>query len=127
MDKKYYKQLSQAYFEAALTDVEERRLKAFLATTDDPDFDEVKAVAGYFATGKTIHGNSRSMAIVVSRFWRVAVAASIAAIFSVSVITTYITHENRRKALSTMESTLTAFFSSGTKVENSIADILNNR
>ena len=127
MDKKYYKQLSQAYFEAALTDVEERRLKAFLATTDDPDFDEVKAVAGYFATGKAIHGNCRSRAIGLPRYWRIAVAASIAAILSAPLVTTYITNQNRKKALSSMESTLTAFFSSGTKVENSIADIIKNQ
>jgi len=126
MDKKYYKKLSHAYFEAALSDSEERTLKAFLASTDDPEFDEVKAVAGYFAAGKTVYGNHGPSATGVSRFWRVAVAASIAAIFSVSVITTYITHENRRKALSTMESTLTAFFSSGTKVENTIANLFNN-
>lgn len=127
MDKQYYKQLSLAYFEAALTDAEERRLKAFLASTDDPEFDEVKAVAGYFATGKAIRGDRRSRAIPASRFWRVAVAASVAAILTVSVTTAYITHENRKKALTTMESTLTAFFSSGTKVENSIAEILNNK
>lgn len=127
MDKQYYKQLSLAYFEAALTDAEERRLKAFLASTDDPDFDEVKAVAGYFATGKAIHGNIRSREIPASRFWRFAVAASVAAVLTMSVTTAYITRENRKKALSTMESTLTAFFSSGTKVENSIAEILNNK
>ena len=123
MDKKYYKQLSQAYFEAALTDSEERTLKAFLASTDDPDFDEVKAVAGYFAAGKTVYGTRGSSANGVSRFWRVAAAASIAAILSISF---YIAHEKRMKALSTMESTLTAFFSSGTKLENTIANILNN-
>lgn len=126
MDKKYYKKLSNAYFEAALSDSEERTLKAFLASTDDPDFDEVKAVAGYFATGKTIHGNCRSRAIGLPRYWRIAVAASIAAILSAPLVTTYITNQNRKKALSTMESTLTAFFSSGTKVENTIANLFNN-
>ena len=123
MDKKYYKKLSHAYFEAALTDSEERTLKAFLASTDDPDFDEVKAVAGYFAAGKTVYGNHGPSATGVSRFWRVAVAASIVVILSISF---YIAHAKRMRDLSTMESTLTAFFSSGTKVENTIANILNN-
>lgn len=122
MDKKYYKQLSQAYFEAALTDSEERTLKAFLASTDDPEFDEVKAVAGYFAAGKTVYGNHGPSATGVSRFWRVAVAASIVVILSIS----YISHAKRMRDLSTMESTLTAFFSSGTKVENTIANLFNN-
>ncbi len=122
MDKKYYKKLSHAYFEAALSDSEERRLKAFLASTDDPEFDEVKAVAGYFAAGKTVYGNHGPSATGVSRFWRVAVAASIAVILSIS----YMSHAKRMRDLSTMESTLTAFFSSGTKVENTIANLFNN-
>ncbi len=122
MDKKYYKKLSHAYFEAALTDSEERTLKAFLASTDDPEFDEVKAVAGYFAAGKTVYGNHGPSATGVSRFWRVAVAASIAVILSIS----YMSHAKRMRDLSTMESTLTAFFSSGTKVENTIANLFNN-
>ena len=122
MDKKYYKKLSNAYFEAALSDSEERRLKAFLASTDDPEFDEVKAIAGFFAAGKTVYGNHGPSATGVSRFWRVAVAASIVVIFSIS----YMSHAKRMRDLSTMESTLTAFFSSGTKVENTIANLFNN-
>ena len=122
MDKKYYKKLSHAYFEAALSDSEERRLKAFLASTDDPEFDEVKAIAGFFAAGKTVYGNHGPSATGVSRFWRVAVAASIVVILSIS----YMSHVKRMRDLSTMESTLTAFFSSGTKVENTIANLFNN-
>lgn len=122
MDKKYYKKLSNAYFEAALSDSEERRLKAFLASTDDPEFDEVKAIAGFFAAGKTVYGNHGPSATGVSRFWRVAVAASIVVILSIS----YMSHAKRMRDLSTMESTLTAFFSSGTKVENTIANLFNN-
>lgn len=122
MDKKYYKKLSHAYFEAALSDSEERRLKAFLASTDDPEFDEVKAIAGFFAAGKTVYGNHGPSATGVSRFWRVAVAASIVVILSIS----YMSHAKRMRDLSTMESTLTAFFSSGTKVENTIANLFNN-
>lgn len=122
MDKKYYKKLSHAYFEAALSDSEERTLKAFLASTDDPEFDEVKAVAGFFAAGKTVYGNHGPSATGVSRFWRVAVAASIVVILSIS----YMSHAKRMRDLSTMESTLTAFFSSGTKVENTIANLFNN-
>ena len=122
MDKKYYKKLSHAYFEAALSDSEERRLKAFLASTDDPEFDEVKAIAGFFAAVKTVYGNHGPSATGVSRFWRVAVAASIVVILSIS----YMSHAKRMRDLSTMESTLTAFFSSGTKVENTIANLFNN-
>ena len=54
-NKAYYITLSERWFDALLTEDEERALKAFLASTDDPDFDEVKAVTGYFATGKAVH------------------------------------------------------------------------
>ena len=53
-NKQYYIDLSDRWFDALLTGDEERELKAFLASTDDPDFDEVKAVAGFFAVGKAL-------------------------------------------------------------------------
>ena len=59
-NKQYYIDLSERWFDALLTEEEERALKAFLASTDDPDFDDVKAVAGYFATGKALHGSQKA-------------------------------------------------------------------
>ncbi|MBR2226690.1 MAG: hypothetical protein IJ893_02355 [Bacteroidales bacterium] len=53
-NKSYYLDLAERWFDALLTEDEERELKAFLAGTDDSDFDEVKAVAGFFATGKAV-------------------------------------------------------------------------
>ena len=53
-NKDYYMDLADRWFDALLTGNEERELKSFLATSDDPDFDEVKAVAGFFATGKAL-------------------------------------------------------------------------
>ena len=55
MNKNYYKQLVRGYFEASLSPKEERRLKAFLASTDDPDGDkaiyrEVKTTGALTAT-----------------------------------------------------------------------------
>ena len=51
-NKSYYMDLADRRFEGLLTEDEELELKSFLASTEDPDFDEVKAVAGYFAMGK---------------------------------------------------------------------------
>ena len=48
-NKSYYLDLADRRFEALLTEDEELELKSFLASTEDPDFDEVKAVAGFFA------------------------------------------------------------------------------
>ena len=44
-NKNYYMDLADRWFDALLTGGEERELKSFLATTEDPDFDEIKAVA----------------------------------------------------------------------------------
>ena len=55
-NKAYYIDLSERWFDALITEDKERALKAFLASTDDPDFDEIKAVAGFFATGKAVYG-----------------------------------------------------------------------
>ena len=53
-NKSYYMDLADRRFEGLLTEDEELELKSFLASTEDPDFDEVKAVAGYFAAGKAL-------------------------------------------------------------------------
>ena len=62
-NKNYYMDLADRWFDAFLTGGEERELKSFLATTEDPDFDEIKAVAGFFVAGKAIatSGESRTV------------------------------------------------------------------
>ncbi len=45
------------YFEGSLSEAEEQRLKAFLASPEGqaPEYDEARAVTGYFAVGKSVH------------------------------------------------------------------------
>lgn len=52
----YWLALSEKYFDAQTTDVEEKALMHFLASdaANDPAFNEIKAVMGYFTTGKSI-------------------------------------------------------------------------
>lgn len=52
----YWLQLCDSYFEATITAEEEKALKAFLATpaSNTQQFNEIKAVMGYIATGKAI-------------------------------------------------------------------------
>ena len=80
-NKQYYIDLSERWFDALLTEEEERALKAFLASTDDPDFDEVKAVAGYFAMGKALAAGrpaetARPLARGAGFRWAAALAAA---------------------------------------------------
>ena len=87
-NKSYYLDLAERWFDALLTEDEERELKAFLAGTDDPDFDEVKAVAGFFATGKAVAAEKVSVDVRRRSFpWAatVAIAASLALVAAIGL------------------------------------------
>ncbi len=49
-------EIIDGYFEATLSEEEETALKAFLASPEGqaPEYDEVRAVMGYFATGRSV-------------------------------------------------------------------------
>lgn len=119
-DKTYYKQLCDSWMDASIRKADERRLKAFLAATDDPDFDGIKAVAGYFECGKAIHSR-----IVHRRpfMWYVPATAAAVLAIAIAVGTTGISRA-RQADLASMESTLTAFFSSGVDVESSLSELI---
>lgn len=70
-----YKAWIDRYFDAALSPSEEAEFRRFLATTDDPVFDGVKAVMGYFA----VESARRAAPARPARRW-LAVAASVAVV-----------------------------------------------
>ena len=70
-----YKAWIDRYFDAALSPSEEAEFRRFLATTDDPAFDGVKAVMGYFA----VESARRAAPVRPARRW-LAVAASVAVV-----------------------------------------------
>ncbi|MBP3795862.1 MAG: hypothetical protein SPK80_09515 [Bacteroidales bacterium] len=70
-----YKAWIDRYFDAALSPSEEAEFRRFLATTDDPAFDGVKAVMGYFA----VESARRAAPARPARRW-LAVAASVAVV-----------------------------------------------
>lgn len=133
-NKQYYIDLTDRWFDALLSPGEERELKAFLAGTEDPDFDEVKAVMGYFVTGKALAG--RPLSHPGNRFaWTaVAVAASIALVAAIGLrprqndcyILVYGEKTtDPRRALENMNSTLSGLFSTGEDVEDQLSDFFN--
>ena len=61
-DKAYWKALTERYFDAETTRKEEEALKAFAASTTDPDFDELRAVMGYLAVGRKQYAASKACA-----------------------------------------------------------------
>ena len=56
MSNKHWKRLTQKYFEAETSPAEERALLRFLARTDDPWFDEAKAVTGFLRAAGAARG-----------------------------------------------------------------------
>ena len=119
-DKTYYKQLCDSWMDASIQKADERRLKAFLAATDDPDFDEIKAVAGFFECGKAIRGNVHRRPFM----WYVPATAAAAVLAIVLAVGTTGTSRARKAEIASMESTLTAFFSSGVDVEASLSELI---
>ena len=140
-NKQYYIDLSERWFEALLTEEEEDALKAFLASTDDPDFDEVKAVAGYFATGKAVHGAQKTNRWPAKRqqmhrlAWvAIAVAASLALFAAIGLYNQrqnqcYILAYGEKStdqelALESMEATLSSLFGTAPDIENELETLL---
>ena len=77
MTQDYWKQLIDKYFEAETTPEEELALREFLARTDDPAFDEARAVLGYFSAQR---GHR------VAKVWVRTLTASIAAAAAIALV-----------------------------------------
>lgn len=141
-NKAYYITLSERWFDALLTEDEERALKAFLASTDDPDFDEVKAVAGFFATGKAVYGAQEASRRPAQQrrtthqlAWAaIAVAASLALVAAIGL---YNQRQNqcyilaygekstdKELALESMEATLSSLFGTAPDIEKELETLL---
>jgi hypothetical protein len=141
-NKAYYTDLSERWFDALLTEDEERALKAFLASTDDPDFDEIKVVAGFFATGKAVYGAqeenhrpTRQRRTTHRLAWAaIAVAASLALVAAIGL---YNQRQNqcyilaygekstdKELALESMEATLSSLFGTAPDIEKELETLL---
>lgn len=83
-------ELIEGYFEGTLSQDEETALKVFLASEEGqgPEYDEVRAVMGYFAAGRSVEIlRSRSLPQNDRKVWRriLAIAASMAIIITLGV------------------------------------------
>jgi len=121
MNKNYYKKLSQKYLDAALSPREERRLMAFLSKTEDPEFDEVKAVASFFAQGKSMYAVKQVRPV---RRWMVPAGIAAALLVGVSLTLTFQRAQREEGAIQSMERTLASIFSSGTDIETELSELL---
>jgi len=83
-------ELIEGYFEGTLSQDEETALKVFLASEEGqgPEYDEVRAVMGYFAAGRSVEIlRSRPLPRNDRKVWRriLAIAASMAIIITLGV------------------------------------------
>lgn len=126
MNKAYYKYLSSKYFDATLTERQENRLMRFLARTEDPDFDGVKAVAGFFAAGRSFNKKAGPVRRPVLHPWTYAstALAAVAMVACVVLLVGNFRKDYHTGDLASMESTLTSIFSAGTDVEAELTDLM---
>lgn len=75
-NKQYYLDLVERWFDAETSEAEESDLRAFVAATDDPDFDAVRATMGYCAAASSLRAYSSKRLITIF-----AIAASVAVAF----------------------------------------------
>lgn len=80
-----WKELAERYFEAQTTDVEEEALARFLATpaSQGKEFDELRAVMGFVATGRAIHNRQRTRRV---RLRYCAAAAAITGVLALTAV-----------------------------------------
>ena len=83
-------ELVDGYFEGTLSEDEETALKIFLASEEGqgPEYDEVRAVMGYFAAGRSVEIlRSRPLPQNDRKVWRriLAIAASLAIIITLGI------------------------------------------
>lgn len=72
-DKQYWIKLSEKYFDAETTEREEAQLREFAAATDDPAFDELRAVMGFVAMGRRMERQAKAQvpSIPIRFYWRI--------------------------------------------------------
>ena len=131
------------YFEGTLSEAEELRLKAFLASPEGqaPEYDEIRAVMGYFAVGKSLSRNdakeySRKDSRRHGSAWvRVAVAAVCAGIFITlgfnvynkeNICVSYVGGQkvtDKEVVMNDVDGILADLFSGGTDVDEQLNEI----
>jgi ferric-dicitrate binding protein FerR (iron transport regulator) len=150
MNMKDYKEYADRYFEGSLSEAEEQELKDFLSSSEGQshEYDELRAVMGFFAVGKGLseasrgpaHGSEASRPVRnINRIYsRIAVAAACLLVllgigFGIYSRRNYcVTFYKGAKitksevVMEDVESTLAELMSSDTDVYDQLSDFFNN-
>ncbi len=131
MDKKYWIELTERYFDAETTEREELALKRFLVSGDasDPCFDEARAVMGLFAAAKASR-RKRSAAVKWTSASIAAVAAAALIVFGLifngsdcMMWEDGVRITDRQEIIASAEDALFDIFSSGTDAEEELGNL----
>lgn len=80
-DKEKYLELMQRYFDAETSPEEEKALALYVASTDDPAFEDLRGVLGYIGIGRQIKAK-KARAV---RFYSIVAAASVAIVTAIGI------------------------------------------
>lgn len=86
MTQDYWKELTDKYFEGETSPEEESALRGFLARTDDPAFNEARAVLGYFSAERARRA-ARSRVSKLTGLLAAAAGLALVAVLGHSLIT----------------------------------------
>ncbi len=126
------------YFEGALSGSEELKLKTFLTSPEGqaPEYDEVRAVMGYFAVGKALSRKEAKEYSRVRIVWgRIAVAAAFTVVFIAlgvnvhnkeNVCVSYVGGQkvtDKEVVMNDVDGILADLFSGGTDVDEQLNEI----
>lgn len=130
-DKEKYIALMQRYWDAETTPAEEKALALYAASTDDPDFEELRGVLGYLSIGnQKIAKKIRSV-----RFFLIVTAASIAIVTAIGIILSNQNHnscirytygdkdDDEALIMESVESSLADFFAGNTPAEANLFEL----
>ena len=130
-DKEKYLELMQRYFDAETSPEEEKALALYVASTDDPAFEDLRGVLGYIGIGRQIKAK-KARAV---RFYSIVAAASVAIVTAIGITLSNQDHnscirytygnkeDDETLIMESVESSLADFFAGKTPAEANLIEL----
>ena len=130
-DKDKYLELMRRYFDAETSPEEEKALALYVASTDDPAFEDLRGVLGYIGIGRQIKAK-KARAV---RFYSIVAAASVAIVTAIGITLSNQNHNScirytygnkdvdETLIMESVESSLADFFAGKTPAEANLFEL----
>ena len=124
-------ELMQRYFDAETSPEEEKALALYVASTDDPAFEDLRGVLGYIGIGRQIKAK-KARAV---RFYSIVAAASVAIVTAIGITLSNQDHnscirytygnkeDDETLIMESVESSLADFFAGKTPAEANLIEL----